>query len=405
MYDAIVVGARCAGAPTAMLLAGKGHRVLLVDRAAFPSDTLSTHFVRHQGLAALRRWGLLERVLASNSPALRRWSMSLGDRPLVGNLPDVDGVPAGCAPRRRVLDAILVEAATAAGAELRTRFAVEELIWEDGRVAGLRGRTARGATVEERGRIVIGADGRNSFVARAVGAPVHNLVPARTCAYYGYWDGVDLDGFEVHILAQHRRYLLAFGTNDARVLVLVGWPREEFAAVRADPDAAVRDALGLVPELGDRVRAGRLTERLRGTADLDNFFRQAHGPGWALVGDAGHHKDPYPAWGIMDAFRDAEALVEAVDAGLTGRRPLEEALAEYEARRNDAALPRYDRLCHALTFPPPSPALLELRAALREDPDLASGYLGVWAGTIRQDDFVAGAPEPIRRLLRAAAAG
>src|SRR5215213_10200743 len=194
MYDVIVVGARAAGAPTAMLLARQGYRVLLLDRAGFPSDTMSTHFIHQTGVAHLKRWGLLDQVVASNCPPARQMSFDVGPFALIGLAPPADGAPYGYAPRRRVLDNILVEAAVQAGAELREHFTVKELITDGKRVTGIRGHTAGGAMVTEQARIVIGADGLRSFVARSVQAPSYNVRPALTCAYYSYWDDLPLAG-------------------------------------------------------------------------------------------------------------------------------------------------------------------------------------------------------------------
>lgn len=190
MYDAIVVGARCAGSPTAMLLARKGYRVLLVDKARFPSDVLSVHYIHQPGGARLKRWGLLDQVVASNCPPVRRQRLDFGPVVLEAAPPPVDGVADGYAPRRTVLDKILIDAAAAAGAEVRERFTVDGLIVDGDRVTGVRGHAAGGATVTEEARIVVGADGLHSRVARIVGAPAYEVRPALTCAYYAYWDGV-----------------------------------------------------------------------------------------------------------------------------------------------------------------------------------------------------------------------
>src|SRR4051794_26118744 len=171
-YDAIIVGARCAGAPTAMLLARQGFRVLLVDHATFPSDTLSTHVIHAPGVAALARWGLLDDVRATGCPAITDYSFDFGPFTISGTSHPVDGLSDAYAPRRTVLDKILVDAARAAGAEVREDCHVDEVIVENGRVAGVR----VGGRVE-RARIVIGADGRNSRVAQAVGATDYNAKP------------------------------------------------------------------------------------------------------------------------------------------------------------------------------------------------------------------------------------
>src|SRR5437764_11852304 len=162
MYDAILVGARAAGSPTAMLLARKGHRVLLVDRASFPSDTLSTHYIHQPGVARLRRWGLLERLIATGCPPSRSLLFDVGPFSLSGSPLPSDGVAEAYAPRRTVLDSLLVEAAAEAGAEVRTGFPADELVFENGTVVGI-----RSGDVVERARVVVGAHARNSFVARA----------------------------------------------------------------------------------------------------------------------------------------------------------------------------------------------------------------------------------------------
>ena len=353
MYDAIVVGARCAGSPTAMLLARAGHRVLLVDRAGFPSDTLSTHYIHQPGVARLRRWGLLDRVVATGCPPARRMTFDVGPFALTGAPAPADGADAAYAPRRYLLDQILLEAASAAGAEVRERFSVGELLFEDGRVSGIRGREAGGATLTERAAIVVGADGMRSRVARAVGAPTYHERPGRTCAYYTYWSGVPVDGAELY--PRDGRMVIAGPTNDGRTIVTAFWPRAEFHRVRADIERSFLEAVALAPSLAERLRAGRRAERFYGTGELPFFFRRPFGPGWALVGDAGYHKDPLTAQGIGDAFRDSELLAGAIADGFGGRRPLDDALADYERRRNEAALPLYDFTHELAGLEPPGP--------------------------------------------------
>jgi flavin-dependent dehydrogenase len=322
VYDVIVVGARCAGSPLAMLLARRGHRVLLVDRAAFPSDTFRQHFIRQPGVARLARWGLLPRVIASGCPAVDTMTVDCGDFPLTGTVAPEDGVTAAYAPRRYVLDALLLEAAAAAGAEVRTGFAVDELLVAGGRVRGVRGRASGGPAVAVRARVVVGADGQHSLVARAVRAVTYHARPAVACYYHAYWSGVPVRGLEVY--RRGGRVVLAFPTNEGRTGLTVGWPQGEFRAVRADVAGHYLAAVDLVPDLAARVRAGRREEPFAGSGDLPNFFRRAHGRGWALVGDAGYHKDPMLAYGappLRAELRGGPAGAAPAGAAAAARRP------------------------------------------------------------------------------------
>lgn len=394
MYDAIIVGARCAGSPTAMLLARKGYRVLLVDRAGFPSDTLSVHYVHQPGVARLKRWGLLGGVVASNCPPVRRQRFDAGPFALVGAPPPVDGVADGYAPRRTILDTMLVEAAAAAGAEVREHFTVDELVADGDRVTGIRGH-AGGAVATEEARIVIGADGIRSFVARSVAAPTYNAQPSFTCAYYSYWSDLPSEGPELY--PRPDRMVLAAPTNDAQTIVIIYWPVAAFHEVRADIEGNFLKALELVPDLAERARGGRRSERFRGTADLRSFFRRPFGPGWALVGDAGYHKDPITAQGISDAFRDAELLADAVDDGFSGRRPLPDALAAYEQRRNEAVMPMYGMTLQFAALQPPPPEMQQLFEALRHNQEETDRFFGTVAGTVPIPEFFA--PENLGRIM------
>ncbi len=197
MYDAIIVGARCAGSPTAMLLARKGYRVLLVDKASFPSDTMSTHYIHPPAIARLDRWGLLDRLRATNAPPITQLTVSMGELAIQPPAPDGEPYEAWC-PRRIVLDAILVDAAVAAGAELRENFPVRELVRDGDTVAGIRA-GGNGSLITEEARVVIGADGLHSTVARGVNAAEYNTIPSLTFGYYAYWSGVPRDGAEIHM--------------------------------------------------------------------------------------------------------------------------------------------------------------------------------------------------------------
>lgn len=400
MYDAIVVGARCAGSPTAMLLARKGYRVLLLDKAGFPSDTISTHYIHQPGVARLAGWGLLDKVIASNCPPVRTQRLDLGPFALEAPPFPAGDWADGYAPRRKVLDQILVDAAVGAGAELREHFTVEEVLFDGERVTGIRGHAAGGAMVTEKARIVIGADGLRSLVARSVGAATYNETPALTCAYYTYWEGVPINGAELY--PRPDRMIIAAPTNDGLTLTTVFWPQSDFHAVRADIEGNFLKTLDLAPGLAERVRHGKQAERFRGTADLPNHFRQPHGPGWALVGDAGYHKDPILALGISDAFRDVDLLTEALDAGLSGRQPLEAALAAYHCQRDEQAATGFHSTLQFASLQPPPPEMQQLFFALRHNQEQVSRFFGTLAGTVSPQEFFA--PENLGAIMATAAA-
>jgi flavin-dependent dehydrogenase len=399
MYDAIVVGARCAGSPTAMLLARRGYRVLMVDRATFPSDTLSTHAVKLPAGAALRRWGLLDRVIASNCQPIRTWTVDVGPFALSGKAPPADGVTAGYAPRRRILDSILAEAAVEAGVEFRPEFSVDELLVDSERVIGVRGRTARNTSVVEQTRIVIGADGVHSLVARSVDAPQYNVKRALTCAYFSYFSGVATTGVEFY--PRPGCTIITFPTNDEQSIVHVQWPNAEFPLVRADIEHNFLRALNLAPGLAERVRSDKREDRFYGTADLPNYFRKPHGPGWALVGDAGLHRDPITAQGIADAFRDAELLAIALDGVFCGRQTETAGLANYERQRNLAAMPIYEFTTQQATLEPPPPEMQQLFAALRGNQPQIDRFCGLVEGTTSIPEYFT--PENLSQIMAEAA--
>ncbi|GGM07029.1 NAD(P)/FAD-dependent oxidoreductase [Dactylosporangium sucinum] len=334
MWDVVIVGARVAGAATALLQARRGARVLLVDRVRFPSDTLSTHQVQPAGIDMLERWGLLKAV--GNAPGHERVRFDIDGIVIDGAFPQRGRL---YSPRRTVLDAALVEAAAGAGAEVVQGYHVAGLLRaDDGRVVGIRGRDGS----EHRAGLVVGADGKHSLVAREVGARTVVEAPVRTVASYSYWEGVELGHGELY----HRRgrAVAAFPTNDGLTMVYACAPLDEFDTWRRDPERSLLDSLGNCGDLGARVRAGRRIERVRTTNDLPNRVRQATGPGWALVGDARMVMDPVTAQGISNALRDAEQVVDRTAMFRTTQRiarlrppgailrPLLRAVAGSEAR-------------------------------------------------------------------------
>ena len=396
-YDVIVVGARCAGSPAAMLLARKGYRVLMVDRATFPSDTVSTHLIHPPGVSALERWGLLERLVATGCPPIGTYAFDMGPIVISGS-PGTKESPVSYAPRRTVLDKLLLDAAAEAGAEVREGYAVEEIVFEDGRVTGIRGRSPNGPTATERARVVIGADGIHSLVARSAGVEQYHERPQLQAGYYSYWSGVPMQGFEAY--DRMGRAWAAWPTHHGLTLVVVSWPYAEFEANRGDIEGHFMAALDREPRFAERVRAGRREERFVGLA-VPNFFRTPYGPGWALVGDAGYTKDFITAQGISDAFRDAELCVTALDESFSERRSYEEAMGAYRTRRDQHVMPIFEFTCDFARLAPPPPEKRQLMSAIHGNQEAMDGFTRVISGVTSPAEFFA--PENVGRIMAAAA--
>jgi len=336
-YDAIVVGARCAGASTAMLLARAGLRVLAVDRAREGSDTISTHALMRGGVLQLVRWGLIDRVQATGTPAVRAATFHYADEALAVPIKPRDGVDALYAPRRTLLDPILVDAARAAGAQVVHGIALAELVrGESGRAEGAVLEGIDGSRARVVAPIVIGADGVRSRVARLVDAPTERRGRHACGVVYGYWSGLEVDGY--HWYYQPGVSVGAIPTSDDRTCVFVAMPPPRLLdALPGGVDALYGQVLAeAAPDLAAALGSARLDGKLQPFTGIPGFMRRSWGPGWALVGDAGYFKDPITAHGITDALRDAELLARAVASGS------EAALAGYQAARDAASLELFE---------------------------------------------------------------
>ena len=396
MYDAIVVGARCAGAPTAMLLARKGYKVLLLDRGTFPSDMpFSNHYVHQMGSLRLKRWGLLDRLAATNCPPIKNNHFNYGPFQLDGPPLPAEDVGDAYAPRRLRLDPVLVEGAVEAGAELREGFSVQEVLFDGDRVAGIRGHQNDGAVVSEKARITIGADGMFSLVAKAVKAPEAHNKPPLEGSWYAYWSGVPMEGWNLWL--RPGRVIFSYPTNDNLTLIGVAFPARELPQIRKNIEQHHWQAIvNITPDLADRMRAGKRESRFVGGA-IPAHVRRPYGPGWALVGDAGYQKDPCTASGITDAFGSADLLAEAIDAGFSGRQPLEQALADYEAKRNTQELAYYEMTAQFATLDAPPPEFQQMLAALKSNETQRRRFFGVLAHSVPVEEFFS--PENMQQIM------
>jgi flavin-dependent dehydrogenase len=382
VYDVIVVGARCAGSPTAMLLAQAGYRVLLLDRARFPRDTLSTLYIHQPGVAMLQRWGSLAAVAATGCPPLDRVCHQVADVRLEGCSWPVDGIRAAYAPRRYLLDRILADAAVAAGAEFREQCTVDGLLFEDDRVVGIAGRTRRGR-FNERARLVVGADGMRSRVAELAGARTMVQDPLLTCAYYTFWSGLET-GFEVYEATGS--WVGFVPTNDSLTLVGTYFPQSEFDRVRTDVEPAfLANVCASGPGLRDRMAGARREDRFYGTGEQRNFFRQATGPGWVLVGDAGHHKDSLTGKGITDAFQQAAALAEALGQEVHDPSRLDSALGRFADRRDALLMDGYRDTLAAAELRPERH--LGLMRSIADDPVMIGRFFSTISGVLPSSEL------------------
>ena len=399
-YDAIVVGARCAGSPTAMLLARSGHRVLLVDRATFPSDTLSTHAIHAPGVAALRRWGLLDAVIATGCPPIETYSFDFGFFTITGTPRPWEGSSVGYAPRRFLLDKILLDAAADAGVQVQEHFSVDELLVEDGVVVGVHGHDADGTAAAHRARVVVGADGRQSRVARAVQAEQYLEKPRLQWAYYTYWRDLPVDGFS------HRHP-----------------PRPGLGCLPDQRRAHPRSSwAGPMPRPPPTRPTSRATTCAPSSWRPSSPPASAPPPGWSrspgerCPTSCASPTDRAGRWSATPATRRTRSPPKACPTpsvtpscarlpstpSLRGSSSFDDAMSAYQLTRDAQVLPIYEFTTQLATLAPPPPEVGQLLAAVAGNPEAMNMFAGVVAGTVSPMEFFA--PENIGRVMGAASA-
>jgi len=342
----------------------------------------------------LARWGLLDRLAATGCPPVTEYAFDVGPFVIAGSPGKADS-PVSYGPRRTVLDKLLVDATSKTGAEIREGFVVEELLFEDGRVTGIRGHGKGGSSVTERARVVVGADGVHSMVSRAVSAEHYHEKPQLQAGYYTYWSGLPMQGrFEAY--DRSGRGWAAWPTNDNLTLVVVSWPYAEFETNKHDVEMHYLESLDRAPAFAERVRSAKREERYVGTA-VPNFFRKPYGPGWALVGDAGYTRDFITAQGISDAFHDAERCAAALHEAFSGSRPYEDIMAAYQSARDARVLPIFEFTCKFALLEPPTAQMQELFGAIHGNPAAMDGFVQVISGVTSPAEFFS--PENIGRIF------
>jgi len=377
-----------------MLLARRGLNVLAVDRAQFPSDTISTHFMWPRTTAFLASWGLLEKLAATGCPAIDLVTADYGPVAINGRPSPVRGSAAMYSPRRTVLDQLLVEAARTAGATVREATTFREVIWQGDRAVGLRAQNADGQSIEHYAKIVVGADGLWSQVARACAAATDVSHPSLTCGYYAYWAGVPTRGVEFYV--REGRDILVFPTHDGLTCIWAGRAHADWGTYHADVEGTYREVISHAPDLALRLNNAQRATPFRGTSKLPNFYRQSFGNGWALVGDAAYHRDPLTGMGIGDAFLGAELLAAAIIDGLADTAQLDIALANYQQTFRQRTMGVFDYTLRAAGLKNPTPNL-PLYARVAKSPEAAAQFMDMLAGMISFKEYFH--PANVSRLL------
>ena len=378
-FDVVVIGSGVAGAPTAMLLARSGHKVLLIDRHEFPRDALSTHFIWPRGVSYLNRWGIAGPIL-EKSPHFTTLEMSAEEISLRGSVPlshlesrfrklhgDSRGVTMTyCGPRRYFLDKFLMDEAQKAGAEARDGTSFSEPIVEEGVVKGLRAVDRRGNSISVNARLVIGADGQHSTFARKIGARTTQFWPLSTFAYFGYFSGIQKD--ELAFFRKGRLGMAIFPTSDGTHMVLAYGPTAWWEEFNKDAENNFHKTVAFcAADVGELVRAGKIEEPFKACGTMPAFHRESWGPGWVLIGDAGSFKDQATAMGITHAFRDAELVSHFVHQALAGEMTMDAALAEYSSVHAADYIDYFNMVCQVAEMNIYTPPELEFFYSIRND--------------------------------------
>jgi len=399
MYDAIVIGARCAGASAAIHLSKLGHKVLMLDKATFPKDTLSTHFVWARGSSYLNRLGVLNKIL-EKTPSGREINMIIEGVSLTGEVPlklledrfqalhadDSNLTQTYFSARRYFLDKLLIDEAVKVGVEFREGFSVEGLLFNNNHVIGIKGRTKDGRKITEQAKVVLGADGKRSILAKFVKAQREEVRSACTFAAYSYFSGFNLGKATIQ-----QKGRIAFGivpTNNNANMTLVFGPKEFYDSFRQNREENFFKALRYVnPEIAEIVSSGKQEESFYMTDDQAAFIRNAAGPGYALLGDAASFKDQCTASGMTHAFRDADLAATEIHKGLTGKTTIDEALKEYARKRHNDSFRYYDFVSTQAEMNPTRADELQVFEALQGDQEQTNRFIAMYGDTLPVNKF------------------
>lgn len=393
-FDVVVIGSGVAGAPTAMLLARSGHKVLLIDRHIFPRDSLSTHFIWPRGVSYLNRWGLATPIF-DQTPHFTELEMNVEGISLKGSVPlahlesrfrqlhgDSRGVTnTYCGPRRHFLDQFLQDEAKRAGAEVRDGTSFIEPILEDGAVTGVRLEGPTGNPASVRARLVIGADGMHSTFARKIGARVTHSWDLSTFAYWGYFSGIKKDGLAFY--RKGRLGMAIFPTSGGTHMVLAYGPTGWWNDFHKDAENNFHKTIAFCDrEIGEMVLAGKRAEPFKACGHMPAFHHELSGPGWVLVGDAASFKDQVTAIGITHAFRDAELVTQFINRAFAGEMTMDSALANYASVRAADYVDYFNLVCQLAEMNVYSKPEIEFFYSIHKDPARVNDIIAQFGDTL-----------------------
>ncbi len=399
-YDVIIVGARCAGATTAAHLAKKGISVLLVDKASFPQDTLSTHFVWPRGASYLNRLGILDRIL-HHTPSSKEIEITVEGITVKGKVPiellekrfeELHGnteniTQLSFSARRYILDKILIDHAIESGAKCKEEFSVKELMMEGDRVIGIRGQEKGGELYTYYAKVVIGADGTNSLIAKLTNTKKEELRDNCTFAAYSYFSGFD---FKKPIIQKRGRMSIGIvPTNNGENMTMIYGPKDWYDGFRTGNknDNFIKAIKYVNPEIGAIVEQSTSNSNIIGTNKMASFIRNASGEGYALVGDAASFKDQCTASGMTHAFRDAELIADAIAEGISSNGNLDASLKKYARRRHLDTWRYQEFVSKTAEMNPASAYELQIFEALSKNSEQADRFIAMYGDTLPVRDF------------------
>ena len=380
-FDVVVVGARCAGSPLAIFLKRAGLSVCVIDQAGFPSDALSTHMFQVSGIEVMEKLGIFDAVLATGAPPVTTCHMRFEDVDFSGPPRVREGdphVPMLCV-RRISLDVILVEKARAEGVDVRLHTRLTGLVEKDGRVAGVRVAARDGHTSTINAGLVVGADGRLSTIARLVGARRYHVLPSERLSTWAYFSGVPREP-EARLF-YHRlgdEFIVAAPTDADQFLAISCPSVEQSPAYRADGEGAFNRAVATCEPLADLLAGAKRLTKFRGLTRFEGYFREASGPGWVLVGDSGHFKEPTPGQGISDALRQVDKLSAAIVRGFGSPERLDAELRRWWRWRDRDSIQHYFFCFDVGRRGPISPVRLEILRAVAADDEWRKDFLDIF---------------------------